>query len=155
MSTKKVKDLVSDYTYTQLGFPIVLKDVIIIEDRGYEYPLINHNGIMFQAAYSLVTDHQKLDGARLRFIRRFMNLSLDQFTDVVGGISKSTLHKWESEKNKVCDLSHEQLRSIYLELRNEIINQLGKKMDKMIVKDFSECEEISPLNIEKDSLVAV
>ena len=112
MSTKKVKELVAEYTYSELGFPIVLRDVVIVEDRGYEYPLINHNGVMFQAAYSLVTEHQKLDGARLHFIRRFMNLSLDQFSEVVGDISKSTLHKWEGEKNKVCDLSHQQLRSI-------------------------------------------
>lgn len=151
MSTKKVKELISEYTYNELGFPVVLKDVVIVKDRGYEYPLINHNGILFQAAYSLVTEHQKLDGARLRFIRRFMNLSLDQFSEAVGSISKSTLHKWESEKVKVCDLSDEQLRSIYLELRNEIIKQIGKKMDKMIVKDFSECKEIPPLNIEKDN----
>jgi len=155
MNTKKVKELVAEYNYTDLGFPVVLKDVIIVEDRGYEYPLINHSGVMFQAAYSLVTDHQKLDGARLRFIRRFMNLSLDQFSEVVGGISKSTLHKWESEKSKVCDLSNEQLRSIYLELRNEIVNQIGKKMDRMIVKDFSDNQEISPLSIEKNNLVAV
>jgi DNA-binding transcriptional regulator YiaG len=155
MSTKKVKELVAEYTYTELGFPIVLKDVIIVEDRDYEYPLINHNGVMFQAAYSLVTDHQKLDGARLRFIRRFMNLSLDQFADVVGDISKSTLHKWESEKSKICDLSNEQLRSVYLELRNEIVNQIGKKMDRMIAKDFSESQEISPLSIDKNNLVAV
>ncbi len=155
MNTKKVKELVAEYTYTELGFPILLKDVIIVEDRGYEYPLINHNGVMFQAAYSLVTAHQKLDGARLRFIRRFMNLSLDQFVEVVGDIAKSTLHKWENEKSKVCDLSDQQLRSIHLELRNEIVNQIGKKMDKMIVKDFSKGQEISPLSIEKNNLVAV
>jgi DNA-binding transcriptional regulator YiaG len=155
MSTKKVKELVAEYTYTELGFPIVLKDVIIVEDRGYEYPLINHNAVMFQAAYSLVTDHQKLDGARLRFIRRFMNLSLDQFANLVGDISKSTLHKWESEKSKICDLSNEQLRSIYFELRNEIVNQIGKKMDRMIVKDFSEDQEITPLSIDKNNFVAV
>lgn len=148
MSTKSVKEIVAEYTYTDLGFPIILKDVIIVEDRGYEYPLINHNGIMLQAAYSLVTDHQKLDGARLRFIRRFMNLSLDQFAEVVGSISKSTLHKWENEKISICDFSDEQLRSIYLELRNDIIKQIGKKMDREIVKDFSEGQEISPLRIE-------
>jgi ribosome biogenesis SPOUT family RNA methylase Rps3 len=73
----------------------------------------------------------------------------------VGDISKSTIHKWEGEKSKVCGLSDEQLRSIYLELRNEIINQIGKKMDRMIVKDFSANEEISPLSIEKNNLVAV
>ncbi len=155
MSTKKVKELVAEYTYTELGFPIILKDVIIVEERGYVYPLINHNGVMFQAAYSLVTDHQKLDGARLHFIRRFMNLSLDQFAEVVGEISKSTLHKWESEKSKICDLSNQQLRSIYLELRNEIVNQIVKKMDRMIVKDFSEGSELAPLSIEKNNLIAV
>lgn len=147
MNTKKVKELVSDYNYSELGFSVILKDVVIVEDRGYEYPLINHNAVMFQVAYTLVTDHQKMDGARLRFIRRFMNLSLDQFAEVVGGISKSTLHNWENEKSKVCDLKDEQLRSIYLELKNEIVSNLGKKMDKIIVKDFSESLEITPLSI--------
>jgi DNA-binding transcriptional regulator YiaG len=148
MSAKKVKKLLAEYIYSDLGFPIVLKDVVIVEDRGYEYPLINHNGVMFQAAYSLVIEHQNLDGARLHFIRRFMNLSLDQFAEIVGDISKSTLHKWENEKNKICDLTHQQLRSIYLSLRNEITTQIGNKMDRMIVKDFSETKKISPLSID-------
>lgn len=156
MNTKKIKELVPEYTYNELGFPIVLHDVTIVEDRGYEYPLINHNAVILQTAYSLVTEHQGLDGARLKFIRRFMSKSLDQFTEVIGGISKSTLHNWEKEKTKVCELSDEQLRSIYLELRNEIIKQIGAKMDKVLVKDFLKRQsEIPPLSIEKNHLVAI
>ncbi|MFY7992438.1 MAG: helix-turn-helix domain-containing protein [Bacteriovoracaceae bacterium] len=153
--TKKVKELIAEYTYNDLGFPIIIRDVVIVEDRGYTYPLINQNGIMLQVAYSLVTEHHLLDGARLHFVRRFLNLSLDQFASSIGNISKSTLHKWESEKDKICDLSHEQLRSIYFELKNEIISQIGKTMDKELVKDFSDGAEIPPLNIAKNNLIAV
>lgn len=155
MNTKKIKELVAEYPYYDLGFPIILKDVLIVEDRGYCYPMINHSAIMFQAAYSLVTEHQKLDGARLLFIRRFLGLSLDQFADVIGDISKSTLHKWERDKEKICDLDDEQLRSIYFELRSTILSQIGKKMDKVILRNFSDTNDIPPLNIEVNSMVAI
>jgi DNA-binding transcriptional regulator YiaG len=154
MSAKKFKKLIDEYTYNELGFPIILKNVLIIEDNGYQYPLINHEGMMMQAAYSLVLNHQKIDGARLHFIRRFLGMSLDEISEVIGGISKSTLHKWESDPTKVCDLSSEQLRRIYLELRNCIVFQIGKKLDREIAKEFSSGNDLSLLTIDKTILPA-
>lgn len=155
MSTRKIKELIAEYTYEELGFPVVLKDIVIVEDRDYEYPLINHSAVVLQAAFSLVMENQNLDGARIRFIRRFIGLSLDQLAEVIGDISKSTLHKWESDKNKTCELSSEQLRSIYLALRNEIIKQIGSRMDQVLIKEFSRSTKIAPLNFEKNNLIAV
>ena len=158
MKTKKIKTLLQEYVYEELGFPILLKDVPLVQERGYEYPLINHNRVMLQAAFSLVTNHQRLDGARLKFVRKFMHKSLDQFADILGDVSKSTIHGWEKEKTKICPLTNEKIRKVYLALRNEIVTQVRQQLDNSIIKEFLEIgkeEEIPPLTINENGLLAI
>lgn len=155
MNTKNVKELVEEYTYTGLGFPIILTDVLIVEDRGYEYPLINHKEIMSRVACSLVLSSQKLDGARLKFIRRFMNKSLDQFAEIIGDTVKSTVHSWEKNKAKVCPMTDLQLKRVRLSLKTELVAEISKKFDLAMINDIVDEEKIAPLDIEKNSLIAV
>ena len=143
---KKIKELVETYTYTELGFPIVLRDVLIVEDRGYEYALINHKALMSTAAFNLVIKHESLDGARLKFLRRFMNYSLDQMAELTS-LSKSTLHNWEKDPQKVLDIPSESLKKIFLKVRDILAKEISDKLDDAIIKDISVQKVIGPLEI--------
>jgi len=151
MTQKKIKELVENYLYHELGFPIILKDVPIIQDREYEYPLINHRSIMNNAAYSLVIRHERLDGARLRFLRRFIGYSLDDLSNLTD-IPKSTLHSWEKEVNKPLEIPSEKLRLIFTKVRNVLFEQISSKMDRAIVKEIKMNQEISPLEISDSGI---
>ncbi len=153
MAQKKIKELVESYVYNELGFPIILKDVPIVQDREYEYPLINHKAVMNNAAFNLVIRHERLDGARLRFLRRFIGYSLDDLAALTD-ISKSTLHSWEKETDKPLEIPSEKLRLIFTKVRNVLFDQISSKLDCAIVKEIVMNQEIAPLEIS-DSGIAI
>lgn len=149
MTSKTIKKLVDSYEYNGLGFPVILRDVPIVEDRGYEYPLINYKDVMNKAAYNLVIKHESLDGARLKFLRRFIGLSLDQMAELTG-VSKSTLHKWEKTAGKPLDISGEKLRLIFMRVRDVISKEISEKLDSAIVQDIVKQKKIAPLELSGD-----
>lgn len=149
--TKKIKKLIEFYTYEELGFPIILRDVPIVQDREYEYALINHKSVMNMAAFNLVMKHESLDGARLKFLRRFMNFSLDDLAKLTQ-IAKSTLHNWEKESEKPLDIPSEKLKLIFLKVRDVLTKEISDKLDSAIVKDILVTKEMSPLEINEISI---
>lgn len=146
MSKKNIKELIELYEYKELGFPIILRDVLIVQDRGYEYPLLNQKAIMSKAAFNLVLKHESLDGARLKFLRRFIGFSLDEMSKVTD-ISKSTLHKWEKEVGTPLNIPNDKLRLIFTKVRDTLSKGISEKMDEAIVKDIISPEKMSPLEI--------
>ena len=149
---KKIITLVEMYKYTELGFPIILRDVAIIKDREYEVAQINHKSVMNSAAYNLVIRHESLDGARLHFLRRFIGLSLDQLADLIS-IPKSTLHTWEKEIGKPLDIPNEKLRLLFTKVRNVLADQISSKLDNAIVKEIIKKKTIAPLEISDSDIM--
>jgi len=143
---KKIKKLVSFYEYLDLGFPILLKDVAIIEDREHEYALINHKDVMNKAAFNLVMKHENLDGARLKFLRRFINYSLEEMA-LLTDMPKSTLHNWEKDSGKPLDIPGEKLKCIFLKVRDILAKEISDKLERAILKDIVKTKEFSPLEI--------
>lgn len=143
---RKIKKIVEYYDYQGLGFPIILKDVAIIQDREYEYALINHHEVMNKAAFNLVIKHENLDGARLKFLRRFINYSLDEMAELTD-MPKSTLHNWEKDSGKPLDLPSEKLKCIFLKVRDRLANEISEKLERAILKDIIATKDMSPLEI--------
>lgn len=150
--TKKIKKLIESYEYHELGFPIILKDVAIIQDRDYEYAQINHKYIMNSAAFNLVIRHENLDGARLHFLRRFIGFSLDQLAELIS-IPKSTLHNWEKEIGNPLDIPHEKLRLLFTKVRNVLADQISSKLDHAIVKEIVKKKGFTPLEISDSDII--
>lgn len=146
MGQKKIKKLVETYVYEELGFPIILKDVPIVCDREFEYALINHKAVMNNAALSLVIKHERIDGARLRFLRRFIGYSLDDLAELTK-ISKSTLHSWEKDSDKPLDIPSEKLKLIFTKVRDTLSDQISNLVDQAIVKEIVIDNVISPLEL--------
>lgn len=136
MDNAKIIETIENYEYMGLGFKVILPNVQIIQDRSYIYPQIDMQEVMINAAIALVYTHKKLDGARLQFIRRFMDKNLDQFCNDLDNISRSSLVEWEKNKTKICDLTEDELRKIYIFLRKEIMNKIETSLDAIIASDF-------------------
>ncbi len=143
---RKIKKLIESYEYQELGFPIIIKDVAIIQDREYEYALINHNEVMNKAAFNLVMKHENLDGARLKFLRRFINYSLDEMAELTD-MPKSTLHNWEKDSGKPLDIPSEKLKCIFLKVRDILAKEISEKLEQAILKDIIVTKGMSPLEI--------
>jgi DNA-binding transcriptional regulator YiaG len=150
--TKKIKELIESYEYNELGFPIILKDVAVIQDRDYEYAQINHKSVMNAAAFHLVVRHENLDGARLHFLRRFIGYSLDQLADLIS-IPKSTLHNWEKEIGKPIDIPDEKLKLLFTKIRNILADQISSRLDRAIVKEIINKKTITPLEISDSDIL--
>jgi DNA-binding transcriptional regulator YiaG len=143
---KKIKKFIESYEYLELGFPIILKDVAIVQDRDYEYALINHKEVMNKAAFNLVIKHENLDGARLKFLRRFINYSLDEMADLID-MPKSTLHNWEKDSGKPLEMPSEKLKCIFLKVRDILAKEISDKLERAILKDIVVTKKMSPLEI--------
>lgn len=146
LMSMKVKKIAETYKYEELGFPIVLKNIVIIDNREYEYPLINHEIVKQQAAINLIVKHENIDGARLKFLRNFLNFSLDDMKNLTG-ISKSTLHIWEKESGKPLDIPSEKLKLIFLKVRDQIARNVLDQLDRAIIKDVVVTKKVMPLEI--------
>ena len=144
--TKKIIKLIESYQYLELGFPIILKDVTITKDREYEYALINHKAVMNMAAFNLVIKHENIDGARLKFLRRFINYSLDEMAELIS-VSKSTIHNWEKESGRPLEIPGEKLKRIFLKVRDIISKEISDRLEQAILKDIVITQEMSPLEI--------
>ncbi len=143
---EKIKKIVERYEYGDLGFLVILNDVLVIKNRGYEYAQINHRAIMNAVAHSLVIMHESLDGPRLKFLRRFINFSLDDLAALIG-VSKSTLHGWEKDAGRTLEISDEKLRLIFLKVRDVLSREVTDRLDAAIIKDIVKPEVVSPLEI--------
>lgn len=151
----KVKEVVKEFIYEGFGFPVKLYNVILIKDRDYTYPLIALNDLMFKVATALIIRNEKLSGAKLKFLRKFCNKSLDDFAKILE-VSKTTILNWEKESpDKALPLSTLQLRSIYSGVKRWIISAFNEKLEKSIIGEPSQSFESGALEIEESSLIAI
>lgn len=148
MAKRKIKKLIESYEYLELGFPIILKNVAIVQDREYEYALINHKDIMNKAAFNLVMRHENLDGSRLKFLRRFINYSFEEMATLTD-ISKSTLHNWEKDFGKPLEIPSEKLKCIFLKVRDILAKEISDNLERAILKDIVVTQTMSPLEISQ------
>jgi transcriptional regulator with XRE-family HTH domain len=143
------KEFHKEYIYEGLGFPVKLHNVVMVQDRDYVYPLISLNEITLKVAMQLIHRHEKLDGARLKFLRKFCQASLDDFAKRLG-VSKTTILNWEkSSRNKIIDLSEVQIRSIYATVGRTIVSSFSETIEESIIKDSSSANDAGePFELE-------
>lgn len=154
-SELKVKEVCREYIYEGFGFPVKLHNVIIIKDRDYTYPLIALNDLMFKVSAALIIRNEKLSGAKLKFLRKFCNKSLDEFAKILE-VSKTTILNWEKDySDKTLPLSDLQLRSVYLGVKRWIISTITEKLERAIIGGASQSFESSVLEIDDAALTAV
>lgn len=132
-----------EYTLTFFGFPVLLSDVVIKETEGGEkYPDINMKALEFVVAKALIKSSIPFNGAKLKFLRKFLKLSLRDLGQELG-TPHTSLKLWEdNSKDKTGLTSSQEKKLKYLILIHiQVLEQ--KELSKVF---FEDSKDVGPLN---------
>jgi hypothetical protein len=94
MKKKKIKKFI----YEGLGFPIVLKNISVIEMLGEEVLDIDFNALQKTVLLSLCRKEMPLTGNEISFIRKYFEMTSTEF-GMKFGCSHAAVLKWEKYEN--------------------------------------------------------
>ena len=123
------------YRFSECGLPNVVLlgiEVIRCAKCGNRDPIIPRvNDLMRLLAVAVVAMPQKLAGEEVRFLRKFLKMSGDDFSSLIH-VDKTTLSKWENNEQAVGDQSDRLIRAVTMALGDG----LKEKMEE-VVRAFS------------------
>lgn len=120
-----------NFKYEGLGFPVILNRVKLVKVGKEFHPLIDVVKISDLTIRSLVMTKSRLTGNQIRFIRKYLSMSLREFSKIVNE-THMAVKKWEDFQNQITKMDP----NIELVLRLKISALLKKKEAKKI----SQCE---------------
>jgi putative zinc finger/helix-turn-helix YgiT family protein len=140
------------YRFRESGLDnVVLKGIEIVRCPacGEESPIIpNLDGLLRTLAMAIVTSKQPLAGAEVRYLRKYLAMSGDQFARILH-TDKSTLSKWENGAANIGSKSDLLIRAVALHLGRGL-----REEAEQVVRGFEQIDEEStqaPHRIEVDS----
>jgi YgiT-type zinc finger domain-containing protein len=141
-----------NYRFRESGLDnVVLKGIEIVKcpTCGNEDPILpNLDAMLRVLAVAIVTSKRPLSGAEVRYLRKYLRLSGDQFARILH-TDKSTLSKWETGAVNIGSKSDLLIRSVALNLGVGPHDQAGR-----IAREFEFIDEegaAPPNRIEVDS----
>jgi len=140
------------YRFRESGLDnVVLKGIEIIKcpGCGNEEPIIpNLDRLLRTIAVAIVTSRLPLTGAEVRYLRKYLGMSGEQFARILH-TDKSTLSKWETGAVNLGSKSDLLIRAVALNLGPGLRDEAER-----ITRDFEHIDEEStapPIRIEVDS----
>lgn len=129
------------YRFRESGLDnAVLKGIEIIKCSacGNEDPIIpNLDGLLRILAVAIVTSRLPLTGAEVRYLRKYLEMSGEQFARILH-TDKSTLSKWETEAVNIGSKSDLLIRAVALNLGRGLRGEA-----EQITRDFEHIDEES------------
>lgn len=117
--------------YNGLGFPITLVNVPMKKMLGEWVIDVNMNELMNVVIEGLIKKPYALTGAELRFVRSYLEMTIDEFGKLCG-VSHATVLHWEKRRNAISPAVDGIIR-----MR---LNDLLKTSDKEFRKFFKELD---------------
>lgn len=140
------------YRFRESGLDnVVLKGIEIIKCPacGNEDPIIpNLDGLLRVLAVAIVTNTFPLTGTEVRYIRKYLGMSGEQFARILH-TDKSTLSKWETGAISIGSKSDLLIRSVALNLGRGLRDE-GERVTRNFV-NIDEESTAPPKRIEVDS----
>jgi YgiT-type zinc finger domain-containing protein len=140
------------YRFRESGLDnVVLKGIEIIKCPacGNEEPIIpNLDGLLRVLAVALVTSRLPLSGAEVRYLRKYLEMSGEQFARILH-TDKSTLSKWETGAVNIGSKSDLLIRAVALNLGRGLRDEAER-----VTRNFEHIDEEStapPMRIEVDT----
>ena len=140
------------YRFRESGLDnVVLKGIEIVKCSacGNEEPIIpNLDGLLRVLAVAIVTNRLPLAGAEVRFLRKYLGMSGEQFARILY-TDKSTLSKWETGAVNIGSKSDLLIRAVALNLGRGLRDEAER-----VTRNFEHIDEEStapPKRIEVDS----
>ncbi|MBI2522540.1 MAG: hypothetical protein HYV97_19120 [Bdellovibrio sp.] len=141
--------MLKKYTFAGLGFPVLLHDVAVKEtEDGEEYPDINMKELEQAVAKALIKGQVPLNGAKLKFLRKLLKLSLRELGQELG-VPHTNIKLWEDNAKDKTGLEAAQEKQLkYLVLIHiQVLEQ--KELSKTFFADIQDSSAINaPIEIE-------
>jgi DNA-binding XRE family transcriptional regulator len=110
-----------EFTYTGLGFPVILKNVPMIELRGVWGLDINLNTLQKVVLIGLSQRQTELTGNQIRFIRSWFELTQVDFGNLLG-VTHPAVVKWEKSADKIAKITLTTQRDLRLLILDQLLN---------------------------------
>ena len=109
-----------EIVYDGLGFPVVLRNVPMIELRGVWTPDIDLNVLQKVVLLALAHHPADLTGNQIRFIRTWLGLTQSEFGKLFG-VTHPAIVKWEKTENKASKMNLTTQRDLRLWLLDQLL----------------------------------
>ncbi len=119
MTKRKIEE---EFIYEELGFPLVLRNVPMIELRGQVALDVDLNLLQRVVLLTLAHYSAALTGNHIRFIRLWLQLTLEEFGELFG-VTHAAVLKWEKSKNRSSKMSLTTERDLRLLLLDRLLTR--------------------------------
>lgn len=119
MSKRKIE---KEFIYEGLGFPIVLKNVPMIELRGVWALDLDLNVLQKAVLLALAHHPTDLTGNQVRYIRAWLNLTQVEFGKLFG-VTHPAVVKWERAGDKAAKINLTTQRDLRLLLLDKLLSR--------------------------------
>jgi hypothetical protein len=113
------KKIVKRFVYDGFGFPVVFRNVPMIEVRGAWTPKVDYNKRARAVVLALALKPARLTGSEIRFVRQYFEMTLERFGERFD-VTHAAVWKWESAGLRVPKLSW----TVEKDIRLSILDQL-------------------------------
>jgi putative zinc finger/helix-turn-helix YgiT family protein len=134
------KTSVGNYRFTETGLEnVVLTGIELIRCprcKNVDPVIRSMNRLMQVLAAGIAGKPCKLDGKEIRFLRKFLRMTGEEFAGVLG-TDKTTISKWENEEQSPGERADRLIRAVTLILGDGL-----DEYTKKVVRQFPEIEEV-------------
>ena len=152
----KKQKIEAEIIYEGLGFPIVLRNVPMVESRKIWTPDVNLNVLQKVVLLSLAHHPSDLTGNQIRFIRNWLGLTQSEFGKLFG-VTHPAIVKWEKKGNSASKMNLLTQRDLRLWLLDQLLirDEDFRKAFKLVHKTKYTSQSV-PLNFDVSiDLVAI
>ena len=118
----KKKKIEPQFIYKGLGFPILLKNVPMVDIRGVKTPDINLNLLQIAVLLALAFSPVALTGNQVRYIRLWLELNQTEFGALLG-VTHPAVVKWEKTKNEASKITLTTQRDLKALLLDKLLDR--------------------------------
>lgn len=145
----------TNYRFEEVGLPVLLKNVELVDcqECGALSPVIpDLNGVMQVIAFAVIAHPCKLIGKEVKFLRKYLGLSGDEFSKLVD-VDRTTLSKWENDQQEIGKHSDRLMRFLVISKSPELRKQIEEFMEKYgMLTDCEPPRKHQQLKIDSETL---
>ena len=145
-----------DWVVHALGFPVRLQNVPLFKFRGEWEPDINWNELQHVVLWALAHKPSPLTGGQVRFVRRFMKMTLKEFAALCAVGSHPTVMNWEKKSDQATGMhksTENLLRARILEaLPDELWERFGGESQNPRKTFSRHLHEVSEFESQREQL---
>lgn len=117
------QEIVENFVFKGFCFPVLLPIAVFkVNSRGTKLLDINIDDLKDRVAFGLMTYPYAYDGAKINFIRNYMEMTHEALGAVIG-VSGNVIFEWEEAKHITVGLSLEQRHIIIDKLKEFYFNK--------------------------------